>query len=78
MLVSTAFAAVAAVEELRKAKHRRQDSHHVFIVPRLMQPEWRKQLYKATNLIVSVPPGLPAWLEDMYQPLTVAFVFPFF
>jgi len=42
-----------------------------------MQPEWRNQLYKAANLVVSVPPGHPAWPEDMYEPLTLAFVVHF-
>ena len=28
-------ATVAAVVEFRKARHKRQDSHHVFIVPRV-------------------------------------------
>ena len=53
-------AAVAAIEELRKARHKRQDSHHIFIVPRLMQPEWRKQYTRPPILLclfLSVTPS---------------------
>jgi hypothetical protein len=70
-------AAEAAVEELRRARHKRQASQHLFIVPRLMQPEWRKQLYKASDLVVTLPPGHHAWPSTMFEPLTIAFVFPF-
>ena len=31
-------AAAATVEELRKARHQRVESTHVFVVPRLMMP----------------------------------------
>ena len=50
---------------------------HIFIIPRLMQPFWRKQLYKAADLIISLPPGHPAWPANMFEPLTIAFLFPF-
>ena len=70
-------AAEAAVEELRKARHKRQKSKHVFIVPRLMQPLWRKHLFKAADIVLTLKPGHPAWPIDMYEPLTIAFVFPF-
>ena len=69
--------AEAAVEELRKARHKRQKSKHVFIVPRLMQPLWRKHLYKAADIVLTIKPGHPAWPIEMYEPLTIAFVFPF-
>ena len=70
-------AAETAVEELRKARHKRQKSKHLFIVPRLMQPLWRKHLYKAADIVLMLKPGHPAWPIDMYEPLTLAFVFPF-
>jgi hypothetical protein len=70
-------AAETAVEELRKARHKRQDSMHLVIIPRLMHPHWRKQLYKAADLVVSLPAGHIAWPLDMFEPLTLAFVFPF-
>ena len=70
-------AGAAAVEELRKARHKRQLSQHLFIIPRLMQPIWRKHLYKAADLILVLKPGHAAWPREMHEPLTLAFVFPF-
>ena len=67
----------AAVEELRRARHKRQDSHHLFIIPRLMEPTWRKHLHKAADLILSLKPGHKAWPVHMHEPLTIAFIFPF-
>ena len=70
-------AALAAVEQLRKARHKRQESLHIFIVPRLMTPLWRKQLHKASDLVLSIPIGHTSWPSSMYEPLTLAVIFPF-
>jgi hypothetical protein len=70
-------AAAAAVEELRKSRHKRTCSTHVFIVPRLMSPLWRKHLFKAADLVLVLPQGHPAWPDDMLEPLTIAFCFPY-
>ena len=70
-------AGAAAVEELRKARHKRQKSQHLFVIPRLMQPIWRKHLYKAADLVIMLKPGHAAWPKEMHEPLTLAFVFPF-
>jgi hypothetical protein len=67
----------AAIEELRRARHKRQASHHLFVIPRLMQPQWRKQLYKAADLVITLPAGHPAWPVTMFEPLTLGFAFPF-
>ena len=67
----------AAVEALRRAIHKRKDSHHIFIIPRLMEPTWRKHLHKAADLIVSLKPGHKDWPNHMHEPLTIAFIFPF-
>ena len=66
-----------AVEELCKARHKHHILQHLFLVPRLMSPLWRKQLYKAANLVVTIPFGHECWPIEMYEPLTIAFVFPF-
>ena len=70
-------AAAVAVEELRKARHQRVESTHVFIVPRLMTPLWRRHLFKAADLVVVLPPGHVAWPAEMLEPLTIAFCFPY-
>ena len=66
-----------ALEELRQARHKRQRSLQFFIVPRLMSPEWNTQLYKASDVIFSLPAGHPNWLLPNHEPLTVAIFFPY-
>jgi hypothetical protein len=70
-------AADVALEELQKARIKRQDSTYFFVCPRLMSPKWKKQLWKMADLIISIPPGTPSWPATMYEPLTIGFVFPF-
>ena len=70
-------AAIDAVVQLRKARHKRQESMHVFIVPRLMMPLWRKQLYKAADLVLHLPASHSAWPSQMFEPLTIAILYPF-
>ena len=70
-------AAEAAVEELRKARIKCQDSTHVFVVPRLLGPEWKKQVHKACDFVFEVPPGHPCWPRDMYEPLIIGVCLPF-
>jgi hypothetical protein len=70
-------AADVALEELRKAVLKRQNSTHLFIVPRLLTPEWRRQLNKVSDLMFFVDPGPEFWPSQMYEPLTFGFVFPF-
>ena len=70
-------AADVALEELRKALIKRQDSTHFFICPRLMTTDWLKQLYKVSDLMFHVLPGAAGWPKEMFEPLTVGIVFPF-
>jgi hypothetical protein len=70
-------AADVALEELRKAVIKRQKSTHIFLCPRLLTCEWRRQLHKAADLVIFIPPGTDGWPENMYEPLTVGFIFPF-
>ena len=70
-------AALFAVEALRQGRHKRQESFHIWIVPRLLTGEWRKNMLKAADLIVEVPTGSHVWPEDMFEPLTLALFFPY-
>jgi hypothetical protein len=71
-------AAEVAIEQLRRALIKRQESTHVFICPRLLFPEWSKQLHKASDLVVMLPAGIDqGWPKSMLEPLTIGFVFPF-
>ena len=70
-------AARIALEELRQARHKRQKSAHVFIVPSLMTPEWNSQLYKTADIILKVPAKTPFWTANNHESLTIAICFPF-
>lgn len=66
-----------ALEELRKARHKRQDSTHIFVCPRLFTPRWLKQLHKVSDIVFEVPAGSPMWPSDMFEPLLIGICFPF-
>jgi hypothetical protein len=67
-----------ALEQLQKARLKRQRSTHVIICPRLMTPEWLKQLYKASDLILTIPAGAgDYWPSELFEPLILGLVFSF-
>ena len=70
-------AAPAALEQLRKARHKRQKSTHLFICPRLLYPLWQRSLFRSADLILEIPAGHPAWPANMHEPLILAIYFPF-
>ena len=69
--------ALPCLEELRRARHKRQESTHIFICPRLMTPTWKRHLHKAADIILELPPGHAAWSVNMFEPLLIAIFFPF-
>jgi hypothetical protein len=38
-----------AWEELLKARHKRTDTFHVLLVPRIMNPRWRRLFHKRSD-----------------------------
>ena len=70
-------AAGIALEELRRSRHKSTESTHVVVIPRLFSTEWRKQLHKAADVVLTVPVGHPAWPKEMHEPLTLAILFPY-
>jgi hypothetical protein len=66
-----------ALEELRKSLVKRRSSTHIFIYPRLLTTEWRWQLNKTADLVIFVKAGTEFWPADMFEPLTIGFVFLF-
>ena len=70
-------AARQALEELRQARHKRQVSTHIFIVPHLMTPEWKTQLYKTADLLFTLPFGDKYWPTSNHESLTIAVCFPY-
>jgi hypothetical protein len=70
-------AADVALEQLRIARIKQQDSTHVFVCPQLFLPVRRKQLGKACDLMFSVPVGATGWPVEMCEPLLTGVCFPF-
>jgi hypothetical protein len=70
-------AADVALEELRKARIKRQRSTHVFVCPRLLTPRWMKSLHRTCDVVFTIPPGAECWPTDMFEPLLIGICFPF-
>ena len=71
-------AAQIAVEQLRQARLKRESSTHVMIVPKQMSPEWRRQLFRVSDLFVELPFDEFSWKRSKHhEPLIFAVVFPF-
>jgi len=63
------------VELLCGHKHRRPDSMHIFLIPRLCTSKWRKQLLKVIDVEFYISPQHPFWEAEMHEPLLIAFFF---
>ncbi len=61
----------AALEELLKAWHKRTDTFHVVLIPRLMAPWWRQLFNKACDLTFFVSPSSSFWPSNMFEPLWI-------
>jgi hypothetical protein len=70
-------AADVALEQLRQARHKRQDSFHIFVCPKLMTPRWQKQLYKSADIVFVLPIGTSCWPSNRFEPCLVGLCFPF-
>lgn len=70
-------AADVALEQLRIARTKRQDSTHLFVCPRLFCPMWLKQMNKACDLVFKIPVGAIGWPVEMFEPLLIGVCFPF-
>ena len=68
---------MVAMEQLRIARLKRQDSMHVVVCPKLNTPEWLRQLYKTADCTFSIPPGKIFWPSHKFETLFVAVCFPF-
>jgi hypothetical protein len=67
----------AMLEELLKARHKRTDTYHVIVVPRLLSPRWRRLFHKVSDLYFVVPAETDYWPSNMFEPLWVGIVLPF-
>jgi hypothetical protein len=65
------------MEELRKARIKRQTACHVIVCPRLCTVQWAKQLYRSADFVFELPVGFSCWSIDMHEPLLIGILFPF-
>ena len=70
-------AAEIALEQLRKARLKRNDSVHIVVCPRLLEPIWRSHLHKSADLICEIPAKHNYWKEGNHEPLILALFFPY-
>jgi len=70
-------AADAALEEIRKARLKRRSSTHIVLVPRLCTTLWLKQLYKASDIVLYLPPCVSPWPSTMFEPIVIGILFPY-
>mmetsp|Transcript_39960 Transcript_39960/g.56309 ORF Transcript_39960/g.56309 Transcript_39960/m.56309 type:complete len:432 (+) Transcript_39960:3-1298(+) len=70
-------AADVALEELRKARIKRTKSIHIFVCPRLMTPHWQRQMWRAADLVFTVPVVAPFWPVSMHEPVLIGICLPF-
>lgn len=73
-------AALVALKELAKARHKRPySSTHVILIPRLLyQEEWRKGFEKEVDVWFAMEPGGTAWPYSCFEPLIVGIAFPLY
>jgi hypothetical protein len=69
-------AAAAAIEWLGQSIHKRPDSVHIMVVPRLMTSSWRKRLSKTSDLFFTISLGTQVWSCDEHGPLICAVCLP--
>lgn len=69
-------AAATAVEWLGQSIHKRPNSTHIVLVPRLLTANWRKRLSKTSDILFTIPIGAKVWLDDNHEPLICAVCLP--
>ena len=69
-------AGAEVVELLCGHKHRRPDSMHIFLIPRLCTSRWRKQLLKVSDVDLYILPVHDFWSAEMHEPLLIVISFP--
>jgi hypothetical protein len=67
-----------AIEELRRSRHKRENSTHIFACPRLMTNRWRKLVLKEADFVFEVLVGTTGvWETEMHEPLLITICLPF-
>ena len=66
-----------ALEEALKARHKRQDATHIFLIPMLYSPQWIRLFYKMCDVVFHIPVGTSNWPSAMHESLFVGITFPY-
>ena len=66
-----------ALEEALKARHKRQDATHIFLIPELYTPQWTRLFYKMCDLTFRIPAKTVRWPSSMHESLCVGITFPY-
>ena len=69
--------ASVCLEELRKARMKRQKSTHVVIIPKLMTSLWLKQFYKTMDLVIHVEANNSFWNKNQFESLIIGICLPY-
>ena len=66
------------IEELRQATHKRTNSAQIFVVPRLLWNEWRRNMHKLVDLILDITTGSGyIWPQEMHETLILVIYFSY-
>ena len=64
---------LVALEQIQKAQQvKRVSSIHIFVCPKLLEPEWRGQVYKSADMFTEILVGQEYWPHCMHEPLILA------
>ena len=66
-----------ALEEALKARHKRQDATHIFLIPMLYSPQWTRLFYKMCDVVFHIPAETSHWPSSMHESLSVGITFPY-
>jgi hypothetical protein len=71
-------AARAALEELAVSRIKRPHLNHIFVCPRLFTSQWRRLMFKLSDLVFEIPAGSrPFWPISMHEPLVCSLTLRF-
>ena len=65
-----------AGDYLAQSLHKRTNSTHIFICPRLMTCRWFRIVRKATDMIFAIPIGSSLWGMEQHEPLMMCISLP--
>ena len=68
----------AALEQLAMSRHKCMDTCHIVVIPRLFVPRRRRFFHTVVGVNFSVPPGRHFWPTNMFEPLWISIVLPFY